>query len=132
MEKYFVLLNENPLLWGQVGLGYKVILVAWSEKPRIERDMYIPKDIKDSNGFIAELDARGLKGKVFGALSSIDLAAPTMNAINGWCDNKTMPDKFNSVLVKEEMCDAWMKAGGGNRVFMMDNEFVLFGERRAA
>ena len=34
MDKFFVLLGENPLLWGQVchlrELGYKVILVAWS------------------------------------------------------------------------------------------------------
>ena len=86
MEKYFVLLGENPLLWGQVchlrELGYKVILVAWSEKPRIEGDMYIQKDIKDSKAIIAELEARGLKGKVGGALSSIDLAVPTVNAIN--------------------------------------------------
>ena len=43
MNKYFVLLGENPLLWGQVcrlrELGYKVILVAWNEKPRISRWM---------------------------------------------------------------------------------------------
>ncbi len=97
MDKYFVLLGENPLLWGQVchlrELGYKVILVAWCETPRIQGDLYIQKDIKDSEGLIAELEARGLKGKVFGALSSIDLAAPTVNAINRWCGNKTMPEK---------------------------------------
>lgn len=50
MEKYFVLLGENPLLWGQVchlrELGYKVILVAWNDVPRIQGDMYIQKDIK--------------------------------------------------------------------------------------
>ena len=126
MEKYFVLLGENPLLWGQVchlrELGYKVILVAWSEKPRIEGDMYIQKDIKDSEGIISELEARGLKGKVYGALSSIDLAAPTVNAINGWCGNKTMPEKFNKVLSKNEMRDAWMAAGVFNRISKMDDE----------
>ena len=129
MEKYFVLLGENPLLWGQVWhlreLGYKVILVAWSEKPRIEGDMYIQKDIKDSTGIIDELEARGLKGQVFGALSSIDLAAPTVNAINAWCGNKTMPEKFNKVLTKEEMRDAWMKAGVFNRISKTDDEFPL-------
>ena len=126
MEKYFVLLGENPLLWGQVchlrELGYKVILVAWSDKPRIEGDMYIQKDIKDAEGLIRELEARGLKGKVFGALSSIDLAAPTVNAINGWCGNKTMPEKFNKVLSKNEMRDAWMAAGVFNRISKMDDE----------
>ena len=115
MDKYFVLLGENPLLWGQVchlrELGYKVILVAWNERPRINGDLYIQKDIKDAEGIISEMESRGLKGQVYGALSSIDLAAPTVNAINGWCGNKTMPEKFNKVLSKEEMRDAWMKAG---------------------
>ena len=129
MIKYFVLLGENPLLWGQIchlrELGYKVILVAWNEKPRIEGDLYIQKDIKDADGIIAELTARGLKGKVYGALSSIDLAAPTVNSINAWCGNKTMPEKFNKVLSKEEMRDAWMKAGVFNRISKLDNEFPL-------
>ena len=126
MEKFFVLLGENPLLWGQVchlrELGYKVILVAWNDTPRIKGDMYIQKDIKDAEGIIAEMESRGLKGQVLGALSSIDLAAPTVNAINGWCGNKTMPEKFNKVLSKEEMRDAWMKAGVFNRISKMDDE----------
>lgn len=64
--------GENPLLWGQVchlrELGYKVILVAWNERPRIQGDMYIQKDIKDSEGLVKELESRGLRGKVYGAL----------------------------------------------------------------
>ena len=129
MDKCFVLLGENPLLWGQVchlrELGYRVILVAWNETPRIQGDMYIQKDIKDSAGIIAELEARGLKDQVSGALSSIDLAAPTVNAINRWCGNKTMPESFDKVLSKEEMRNAWMKAGVFNRISKMDNEFSL-------
>ena len=129
MEKYFVLLGENPLLWGQVchlrELGYKVILIAWNEKPRIEGDMYIQLDIKDSDGIINRLNDMGLKGKIYGALSSIDLAAPTVNAINEWCGNKTMPEKFNHVLSKNEMRDAWMTAGVFNRMSKMDDELSL-------
>lgn len=129
MEKYFVLLGENPLLWGQVchlrELGYKVILVAWNETPRIQGDMYIQKDIKDSDGLIKELETRGLQGKVYGALSSIDLAAPTVNAINRWCGNKTMPEKFDHVLSKNEMRDAWMAAGVFNRMSKMNDEVTL-------
>lgn len=129
MEKYFVLLGENPLLWGQVchlrELGYKVILVAWNEKPRIQGDIYVQMDIKDSAGIICELEKRGLKGQIYGALSSIDLAAPTVNAINGWCGNKTMPAKFNHVLSKNEMRDAWMKAGVFNRMSKMNDECTL-------
>ena len=36
-----------------------------------------------------------------------------------------MPEKFNSVLTKEEMRDAWMKAGVFNRISKMDDEFHL-------
>lgn len=126
MKKYFVLLGENPLLWGQVchlrELGYDVILVAWSEKPRIQGDMYIQMDIKNADGIIRRLEELGLKGKVAGALSSIDLAAPTVNAINGWCGNKTMPEKFNRVLTKEEMCTAWMEADILNRLSITDDQ----------
>ena len=129
MEKYFVLLGGNKLLWGQVchlrELGYKVIVVAWNDNPDINGDMFIQQDVKDAPAIIAKLEELGLKGKVGGALSSIDLAAPTVNAINGWCGNKTMPDKFNKVLSKEEMRDAWMKAGVFNRISKMDNEFPL-------
>lgn len=129
MDKYFVLLGENPLLWGQVchlrELGYKVILVAWNDIPRIQGDVYIQKDIKDGEGIIAELKARGYNSKVYGATSSIDLAAPTVNAINAWCGNKTMPYKFNHVLSKNEMRDAWMAAGIFNRISKMDYEVTL-------
>ena len=59
MEKYFVLLGENPLLWGQVchlrELGYKVILVAWNETPRIQGDMYIQSKLPVRHVLAAEL-----------------------------------------------------------------------------
>ena len=57
--------------------------------------------------------------------SSIDLAAPTVNAINAWCGNCTMPDKFNRVLAKEEMRDAWEKAGLFNRISKLDSEMMV-------
>ncbi|MBE6286829.1 MAG: ATP-grasp domain-containing protein [Mediterranea massiliensis] len=129
MEKYFVLLGGNKLLWGQVchlrELGYKVIVVAWNENPDIKGDIFIQMDVKDSNGIINKLEELELKGKVGGALSSIDLAAPTVNAINAWCGNKVMPEKFNTVLSKNEMRNAWMKAGVFNRISKMDNEITF-------
>jgi len=129
MDKYFVLLGSNKLLWGQVchlrELGYKVIVVAWNDNPDISGDDYIQLDVKDSAGIVAELERRGYKGKVYGVLSSIDLAAPTVNAINAWCGNKTMPAKFNKVLTKEEMRNAWMDAGLFNRVSLYDGEKSL-------
>lgn len=124
--QFFVLLGGNKLLWGQVcklrEFGYKVIVVAWNDHPDIEGDMFIQMDVKDAPGIIARLEELGLRGQVGGALSSIDLAAPTVNAINRWCGNKTMPDKFDHVLSKNEMRDAWMAAGVFNRISKMDDE----------
>ena len=126
MQKYFVVLGGNKLLWGQVchlqELGYKVIVIAWNDNPDIKGDLFIQMDVKDSVGIIAKLEELGLAGKVGGAVSSIDLAAPTVNAINKWCGNKTMPEKFNKVLSKNEMRDAWMNAGIFNRISKTDDE----------
>lgn len=129
MERYFILLGANKLLWGQVchlrELGYKVVVVAWNDQPDIRGDLYIQMDVKDAKGIIARLDELGLKGRVDGALSSIDLAAPTVNAINAWCGNKTMPEKFNRVLSKDEMREAWMSAQLFNRLSVRDDEISL-------
>ncbi len=126
MDKYFVLLGANKLLWGQIchlrELGYRVIVVAWNEHPDIEGDVYIRMDVKDKTGIIAELERRNLKGKVYGALSSIDLAAPAVNAINAWCGNCVMPSRFDEVLSKKEMRDAWSEAGLFNRISVYDDE----------
>ena len=129
MEKYFVLLGANKLLLGQVvklhDLGYKVIVVAWNDKPDIKGDIYIQHDVKDSCGVINRLENLGFKNKVAGALSSIDLAAPTVNAINKWCGNKIMPEKFNTVLSKKEMRDAWMAAGVFNRISITSEQLTI-------
>lgn len=129
MKEYFVLLGDNQLLLGQVcklhEFGYKVIAISWHAHPEIDCDMFIQMDVKDADGIIARLDELGLKNKVDGALSSIDLAAPTVNAINAWCGNCTMPEKFNRVLEKEEMRDAWEKAGLFNRISKLDKEISL-------
>ena len=129
MKEYFVLLGDNQLLWGQVcklrEFGYKVIAVSWRDHANLDCDMFIQMDVKDAKGIIARLEELGLKGKVDGALSSIDLAAPTVNTINAWCGNCTMPEKFNVVLSKEEMRDAWDKAGRFNRISKLDSELSL-------
>ncbi len=129
MEKYFVLLGGNKLLWGQVchlrELGYKVIVIAWNDNPDIKGDLFIQMDVKDSEGIIKKLEELELKEKIYGALSSIDLATPSVNAINKWVGNKTMPEKFDKVLSKNEMRDAWMNAGIFNRISKIDNEISL-------
>ena len=129
MKEYFVLLGGNKLLWGQVcklrEFGYKVIVIAWNDHPDIQGDLFIQMDVKDKDGIIRKLEELGLKDHVDGALSSIDLAAPTVNAINKWAGNKYMPSKFDEVLTKEEMRNCWMKAGVFNRISKLDDEFPL-------
>ena len=129
MRDYFVLLGANKLLLGQIvklrEFGYKVVSVAWNDKPDIEGDIYIQMDVKDSEGIISRLRSMGLQDRIAGALSSIDLAGPTVNAINTWCGNKTMPTKFNTVLSKKEMRDAWIAAGVFNRWSKMDSQFSI-------
>ena len=82
MKEYFVLLGDNKLLWGQVcklrEFGYKVIVVSWRDHADLDCDMFIQMDVKDSKGIIERLVQLGLTNKVDGALSSIDLAAPTV------------------------------------------------------
>ena len=125
----FVLLGANKLCWGQVcklrEFGYKVVIIAWNEHPDIEADIYIQHDVKDTKGVLSELKQSSLLDRIDGALSSIDLAAPTVNAINCACGNKTMPEKFDSVLTKEEMRDCWINAGLFNRISKTDKEFPL-------
>lgn len=129
MKEYFVLLGGNKLLWGQVcklrEFGYKVIVIAWNENPDIKGDLFLQMDVKDKEGIIKKLEELGLKDNVDGALSSIDLAAPTVNAINKWAGNKYMPEKFDEVLSKEEMRNCWMEAGVFNRISKLDDEFPL-------
>ncbi len=129
MKEYFVILGANKLLWGQIcklrEFGYKVITIAWTDNPDVKGDIYIQMDVKDSGGIISKLEELNLQGNVDGALSSIDLAAPTVNAINKWCGNKSMPEKFNTVLTKEEMRNAWMASDIFNRFSKTDDQIPL-------
>ena len=71
MKEFFVLLGSNKLLWGQIvklrEFGYKVIVIAWNDKPDIEGDLYIQMDVKDHIGIINKLEELGLKGRIDGA-----------------------------------------------------------------
>lgn len=127
MSKYFVLLGGNMLAKGTVDklheFGYKVIVVDWNEDPAIKGDLHIQFDVKDSDGVIKKIIETKLK--VEGAISFIDLAAPTVNAINKWCGNVYMPDAFNTVLTKEQMRKCWQKVGIFNRNSETDDNFTL-------
>lgn len=109
--KYFVLLGGNMLTLGTVDklheYGYKVLVIDWNHNPAVTGDLHIKIDVKDSFKVIEYIKSSGLN--IEGAISFIDLAAPTVNAINEFCGNKVMPDSFNQVLSKERMRTAWQK-----------------------
>lgn len=124
MKKHFVMLGGNMLTLGIVDklheFGYKAIVIDWNDEPDIKGDLHIQLDVKDSDKIIDYLKRSNLS--IDGALSSIDLAAPTVNAINNWCGNKTMPKRFNNVLTKAEMKDYWEEAGILNRISMIEGQ----------
>lgn len=127
MKKYFVMLGGNMLALGAVDklheFGYDVIVIDWNKEPAIKGDIHVQIDVKDKDKIIDFLKKSDLL--IDGALSFIDLAAPTVNAINKWCGNKTMPSRFDNVFTKAEMRDYWEKAGVFNRISKIDDQFDI-------
>ena len=118
MNKYFAILGGNKLLKGICdklqSYGYKVVVVDWNEKPAVTGDIHIRHDVKDSETIL-----RIFKEKEYdidGAISCIDLAAPSVSAINKAYGLKYMPEKYNVVLSKEQMASDWKAAGIFNRI----------------
>lgn len=126
-DKYFVILGGNMLLRGACErlweYGYKVIVVDWNEKPAVIGDVHLRVDVKDITLVMDALEK--LHVPIDGACSCIDLAVPTVNAINKKCGNNVMPEKFMNVLTKQEMRDCWMRDGLFGRMSMKDSDISL-------
>ena len=103
--------------------GYNVIVIDWNDNPAVKGELHLQIDVKDEKKCIEAL--KGLGYPVDGCISCIDLAVPTVNAINRWCDNKVMPEKFNTVLTKEEMRNCWIRDGIFNRVSRRSDDISL-------
>ncbi len=118
MNKYFVILGGNKLLNGIHDLlksyGYTVIVVDWNEKPAVTGDIHIQMDVKDTKNILKIFKDRGYD--IDGAISCIDLAAPSVSAINKAYGLKSMPKKYDVVLSKEQMAKDWKSAGIFNRI----------------
>lgn len=118
MDKWFAILGGNKLLKGICDLlqsyGYKVVVVDWNEKPGVTGDLHIQHDVKDSKEILRIFKERGFN--IDGAISCIDLAAPSVSAINKAYGLKSMPEKFDVVLTKEQMAADWRAAGIFNRI----------------
>ncbi len=117
MRKFFVILGGNKLLQGICEMlqsyGYTVVVVDWNEKPSVTGNIHIQHDVKDHETILRILKERGYD--IDGAISCIDLAAPSVSAINKAYGLKYMPKKYNVVLSKEQMALDWKAAGIFNR-----------------
>lgn len=127
MNDFFVMLGGNALGKGAIDklheFGYNVIVVDWNENPGLTGDIHIRLDVKDSHAVVKALEETGYIIK--GAMSFIDLAVPTVNAVNKWCGNEYMPEIFNEVLSKEQMRKRWQEVGIFNRISETDDTFSL-------
>lgn len=127
MNKYFAILGGNKLLKGISDklklFGYTVVVVDWNEKPAVVGDIHIRHDVKDSDTILSIFNERGYA--IDGAISCIDLAAPSVSAINKASGLKYMPSKFNEVLSKEQMTLDWKKAGLLNRISEQSDKITL-------
>ena len=124
---WFAVLGGNMLLRGindkLKEFGYKVVVVDWNDDPVVKGDLHLQIDVKDASKVIDAL--KRLNVKIDGAVTCIDLAVPTVNAINSWLGLNVMPEKFNGVLTKNEMRDCWEKAGFFNRISKSDDQMSL-------
>ena len=127
MDKWFAILGGNKLLKGICDLlqsyCYKVVVVDWNEKPAVTGDVHIRHDVKDSDTIISIFKERGYN--IDGAISCIDLAVPSVSAINKAYGLKSMPEKYNVVLSKEQMADDWKAAGIFNRISERSDKITL-------
>lgn len=118
MDKVFAILGGNKLLRGICdklkSYGYKVVVVDWNETPAVIGDEHIRHDVKDYESILQIFKERGYD--IDGAISCIDLAAPSVSAINKAYGLKYMPEKYNVVLSKEQMAKDWKAAGIFNRI----------------
>lgn len=118
MDKYFAILGGNKLLKGICELlqsyGYNVVVVDWNEKPGVTGDIHIRHDVKDYETILRIFKERDFD--IGGTISCIDLAVPSVSIINKAYGFKSMPEKFNVVLSKEQMATDWKAAGIFNRI----------------
>ena len=127
MNKYFVILGGNKLLKGICdklhSYGYTVIVVDWNERPAVMGDIHIREDVKDTETILQIFNNSNFD--IDGAISCIDLAVPSVSAINKAYGLKFMPEKYNVVLSKEQMASDWKAAGIFNRISERSDSFSL-------
>jgi hypothetical protein len=95
--------------------GYKVIVVDWSPGASLKGDLFLCMDVKDTESIIRALRENHVSS-ILGAFTSIDLAVPSMNAINRCYGLASMDyEAIGNALPKSEMTRIWNDAGILNR-----------------
>lgn len=122
MEKnIFLLLGGNKLNFGILkkfkNLGYRVFVVDWNEHPQMTGDKHYRIDVKDSAAIIQALKQDHVFDKVAFAYSSIDLAVPSVAALNRAFGLQTISDgALKNAVSKANMTETWARAGLLNRI----------------
>lgn len=118
-KKIIVILGGNILNSGIVDYckrqGLFVVVVDWSPTAHLKGDLFLCIDVKDKDSIINALEEKGIRS-IFGAYSSIDLAVPSVNAINKHFGLESMDEQaLANALPKATMTRIWSEAGILNR-----------------
>lgn len=118
-KKIVVILGGNILNSGIVDYcekqDYNVVVVDWSPNAHLKGNLFLCIDVKDSTAIIKALEGNGIHD-IYGAYSSIDLAVPSVNAINRHYGKESMDDTaLVNALPKAAMTRIWNESGILNR-----------------
>ena len=124
----FLLLGGNKLNQGILrkfrDQGYLVYVIDWNEHPQLTGDRHYQIDVKDPAAIIAALKSHNEWDNVVFAYSSIDLAVPSVAAINHEIGLKTISrDGLQFSSSKSMMTQRWNERGLLNRISKHYREF---------
>lgn len=127
-KKIIVILGGNILNSGIVDYckqqDYNVVVVDWSPNAHLKGDLFLCIDVKDKDSIIKALEENEIHD-IYGAYSSIDLAVPSVNAINKHYGKECMDtEALVNALPKATMTRIWNEAGLLNRYSHIFEELV--------
>lgn len=128
-KKIIVILGGNILNSGIVDYckqqDYNVVVVDWSPTAHLKGDLFLCIDVKDKDSIIKALEENGIHS-IYGAYSSIDLAVPSVNAINKHYGLESMDEQaLANALPKATMTRIWNDVGLLNRYSKIFSELSL-------
>lgn len=126
-QEYIILLGGNILNGGIYNYckthNKKLIVVDWSPDAYLKGDLFLCIDVKDSQSIIKALKEINITN-VCGSYSSIDLAVPSVNAINKEYGFSYMEkEAISHTMSKSAMTEIWKKNGLLNRYSKVFEKF---------